>query len=65
MAAFIRVSVVGNIDQIDGIESCYLDNDGDGFGVAVITSSPTVSCLLPGFSDVTSGAMTPTQCNIL
>jgi formylglycine-generating enzyme required for sulfatase activity len=41
-----------NIDQnCDGIERCYIDNDGDGYGSVNESDSTTSSCLISGFSD--------------
>ncbi len=43
--------VADNLDQnCDSLEDCYLDNDEDGFGVDIVTTSSVVTCNSTGFS---------------
>ena len=37
-------------DDCDGLEACYADGDGDGYGTAAIVASDVVSCAGPGLS---------------
>ncbi len=42
---------VNGIDEnCDGEEDCYLDNDRDGYGVAVIDGNTALNCIAPGVS---------------
>jgi hypothetical protein len=40
----------GDDEDCDGTETCYIDNDGDGFGGAGFTTSGDLTCAGPGFT---------------